>query len=121
MYVYIVSNPFMQHKIVKIGYMSTRPETILSRYKTYYGMKTTVMCWFSKDAISLEKQFMNEFKLNHVEMELYDATYVMHYIHWLTTTTQSTPYVCTGTTLPTIPKPVVTGVSTRSNSCRNTR
>lgn len=115
MYIYIVSNPFMQNQVIKVGYMSARPEHILSRYKTYYGMKTTVMCWFSKDAISLEKQFMNEFKHNHIEMELYDASHVLHYIHWLTTITQMTPYICTGTAIPKTHPSLHVGVCTRSN------
>ena len=100
MYLYVVTNPYMQTRVVKVGYMSCEPERIVSRYKTYYGADTTVMCWKCGDAIELERRFKARFSDEHVELELYASQYVMQYVHWITTTVNTTPYVCTGSVYP---------------------
>jgi hypothetical protein len=100
MYLYLVSNPYMQSDLVKVGYMSSAPSQIIKRYKTYYGTETTAMCWVCSDAQTLEKDFKDQFGYSRVELELYSAKYVMRYINWLTETSGVTPYVCTGTTFP---------------------
>lgn len=100
MYLYIVSNPFMQVDVVKVGYMSSAPSQIVKRYKTYYGTETTAMCWVCSDAKAIEKEFKDRFGCSRVELELYSAKHVMCYVNWLTETTGVTPYVCTGAMFP---------------------
>lgn len=111
MHLYLVTNPYtttaninnnaQQGGVIKVGYMSDRrPERILSRYKTYYGSNTTVMCWKCSNAARLEQQFKARFVAEHVELELYDARFVVRYVHWITTTTRTVPIVCTGTFMP---------------------
>ena len=97
----MVTNPYAQGDVIKVGYMSDRrPERILSRYKTYYGSNTTVMCWKCSNAARLEQQFKTRFVAERVELELYDARFVVRYVHWITTTTRTAPIVCTGTFMP---------------------
>lgn len=114
MHLYLVTNPYTTtannsnnnaqqdgHGVIKVGYMSDRrPERILSRYKTYYGSNTTVMCWKCSNAARLEQQFKTRFVAERVELELYDARFVVRYVHWITTTTRTAPIVCTGTFMP---------------------
>jgi hypothetical protein len=104
MHLYLVTNPYTQQDgVIKVGYMSARrPDRIVSRYKTYYGSNTTVMCWKCTNAAQLEKQFKARFFAERLELELYDARFVVRYIHWITITTRSAPFVCTGTFMPSI-------------------
>ena len=98
MYLYLVANPYNNNGVIKVGYMSDRrPERIVSRYKTYYGSDTTVMCWKCSNAARLEKQFKERFGPERLELELYDTRFVVRYVHWITTTTRAAPIVCTGT------------------------
>lgn len=117
MYLYLVSNPFMQSDFVKVGYMSSAPSQIVQRYKTYYGTETTAMCWLCSDAKTLEKEFKEQFGYSRVELELYSSKYMMRYVKWLTETSGVTPYVCTGTMFP----PVVASQSTEINRCDGLR
>jgi hypothetical protein len=101
MYLYLVTNPYNNNGVIKVGYMSDRrPERIVSRYKTYYGTNTTVMCWKCPNAARLEQQFKARFVAEWLELELYDARFVVRYVHWVTTTTRTAPFVCTGTFMP---------------------
>ena len=101
MHLYLVANPYNNNGVIKVGYMSDRrPERIVSRYKTYYGSDTTVMCWKCSNAARLEKQFKERFAPERLELELYDTRFVVRYVHWITTTTRAAPIVCTGTFMP---------------------
>jgi hypothetical protein len=102
MHLYLVANPYNDnHGVIKVGYMSDRrPERIVSRYKTYYGSNTTVMCWKCSNGARLEQQFKARFVDERLELELYDARFVVRYVHWVTTTTGTAPIVCTGTFMP---------------------
>jgi hypothetical protein len=102
MHLYLVANPYNDnHGVIKVGYMSDRrPERIVSRYKTYYGSNTTVMCWKCSNGARLEQQFKARFVDERLELELYDARFVVRYVHWVTTTTRTAPIVCTGTFMP---------------------
>lgn len=102
MHLYLVANPYNDnHGVIKVGYMSDRrPERIVSRYKTYYGSNTTVMCWKCSNGARLEQQFKARFVDERLELELYDARFVVRYVHWVTTTTRTSPIVCTGTFMP---------------------
>ena len=102
MHLYLVANPYNDNNgVIKVGYMSDRrPERIVSRYKTYYGSNTTVMCWKCSNGARLEQQFKARFVDERLELELYDARFVVRYVHWVTTTTGTAPIVCTGTFMP---------------------
>jgi len=80
--------------------MSSTPKGIIKRYKTYYGSQTTVICWMYPKADETEKKFKERFIQEHLELELYDARYLMSYISWITETTRTSPYVCTGNIMP---------------------
>jgi hypothetical protein len=83
--------------MLKVGYMSTANiQKIVSRYKTYYGSEVSVFVFVSSDPRLMEAKFKSVFKEQHMELEFYDSTHLIHYIRWATTYANADPICADG-------------------------
>jgi hypothetical protein len=89
-FVYQHNNPLSN--ILKVGYMSTTNiQHIISRYKTYYGSDISVYMFVSSEPRLMEATFKSVFKEQHVELEFYDSTHLVHYTRWAATYANAAP------------------------------
>ena len=80
-YTYCITSPTMN--IVKIGFWSGTPESLKSRYITYYGNNLDIFYVHTADAYKLEQKCHKHFINKKISNELFDKQYIDEYKKYL--------------------------------------
>ena len=81
-------------QILKIGWNTTMNLTdILTKYSTEFGQNITVFMFRHPEAQIMKTNFEKYFKNQHVKLDFFSSSHLIHYIRWFTDYTNASPIV----------------------------